>query len=117
MIEPRKLDSLGAVEDKKPWGSVRGKVGKQEIMLDLRQRSGNAVAFAYSYLFSVLYNPSEGISLEFGAAKAVIKGRNLRALYEDILNHAATYVQEGDPRFDTGAENEPFVEEITVERG
>ena len=90
-------DDLGA------WGWLRG-VKERAVMLELRLRSGNVVAFSYAYLERVMFDPSEGITLQIAGAKPiVIRGRRLNdelrpqvRLFEGIVRHRVAWVREGD---------------------
>lgn len=83
-------------------------------MLDFRGHNGTSFALPYSQLQSIAYDPMEGVSLEFREHKIRLHGRNLRPLYDHLLLHRVTFVQEED--FDATPETETFIDRIIVER-
>jgi len=81
-------------------------------MLDLRGHDGTSFALPYARLSTVAFNPVDGITLEFGVHRVHIRGRNLRPLFNRLLTHQVTFVQEGD--LDVRSEWATFVNSITV---
>ena len=81
--------------------------------LDLRGHDGTSLALPYAQLRSVAFDPA-GISLEFPDHRVRVKGRNLRSLYDLLLAHQVTFVQEGD--LDVVSESATFIDKIVVER-
>ncbi len=86
----------------------------QAVMLDLRFGNGNFQAFAYSYLTKIHFNPSEGIELFAADVRIFISGRNLNPIYNYLLMHRLTYIQESPNEADDTPESETFVEKIEV---
>lgn len=84
------------------------------LTLDVRLKTDDRYGFPYSYLIWKHYNPSEGITLRFSSYTVFVKGRNLKELYEALLNHRVEYIQEQDNRYDTGPESDPFIYQIEV---
>jgi hypothetical protein len=68
----------------------------QKVMLELRFKTGDASALAYSYLVRADCNPSEGIRLDFSVCEVLLTGRNLRPLFAGIIAQRVTFVQEID---------------------
>jgi hypothetical protein len=94
--EPNALDDLGA------FGVLRGGQDRS-IMLELRTKDGNSIAFNYSYLVQASYDPSHGITLQFGGKRVSLGGSNLNAeirtnvrLFEALLRHRVPWVREAD---------------------
>lgn len=90
------LDDLG------PFSILRG-VRDRALMLELRLKNGASIAFSYAYLVKAHFDPSEGISLQFGGALVKIVGRNLDAelwtnirLFQAILMHRVAWIVEAD---------------------
>ena len=83
-------------------------------MLDFRGHNGVSCALPYQHLAAMVFHPVEGITMEFREHRIAIRGRNLRPLYDQLLGHRVTFVQEED--FDATPESETFVDSITVER-
>ncbi len=67
-----------------------------KMMLDLRFKTGNAEAFPYSFLVRAMFNPTNGILLDFSIVEVKITGRNLRPLYRAIVAQRESVVQEVD---------------------
>jgi len=86
-------DDLGA------FGLLRG-IRDRAIMLEFRKKDGNLLALAYAWLESVEFDPSEGITLQFGSRKIRLIGRNLNqtgtGLLSAITRHRLLWVQEAD---------------------
>ena len=87
---------------------------KQVLMLDFRGYNGTSFSLPYSQLRAMVFDPDEGISVEFSNHKIQVRGRNLRPLYDLLLRHRVTFVQEGD--LDVVSEADAFVDRITVGR-
>lgn len=81
-------------------------------MVEFRGHDGRSLAVPYSRLLSIDLRPDLGVSLRFPEHHVTVRGRNLRPLYEALLRHRVTYVQEGD--LDTVSEDDPFVDRIVV---
>ena len=81
-------------------------------MVEFRGHDGRSLAVPYSRLLSVDHRPVVGLSLEFPDHQIMIRGRNLRPLYEALLWHRVTLVQEGD--LDTVSESDPFIDRIVI---
>lgn len=94
-----------------PYG-VAAEAHSSLRMLDLRGHDGTSFALPYARLSTVAFNPAGGITLEFGAHRVHIRGRNLGPLYNRLLAHQVTFVQEGD--LDVQSEWATFVDSITV---
>jgi hypothetical protein len=115
MEEAEDLDDLQA------FGLLRG-IRDQAIMLELRHKDGNIDAFPYAWLSKANFDPSEGITLRFGAETVKITGRNLNAevrpnvrLFAAIVRHRVPYIQEADgPTLLSSHRQAIVVERITV---
>ena len=90
------LDDLGA------FGFLRG-THDRALMLELRHKDGTITAYTYAWLSKTRFNPSEGITLHFGAETVKISGRNLNAelrqhvrLFSGIVRHRVPWIQEAD---------------------
>lgn len=86
----------------------------QTLMLDLRLGNGNFQAFAYSYLTKILFNPSEGIEIYAADVRISIIGRNLNPIYNYLVVHRLTYIQENPGTEDDTSERDTFVEKIEI---
>ncbi len=83
-------------------------------MVDFRGHNGNSFALPYEQLMAMAFHPMTGIRLEFREHNIVIRGRNLRPLYDHFLQHRVIFVLEED--FDAATESATFIDSIIVER-
>ena len=110
------LDDFGA------FGFLRG-IRDRAIMLEVRCKDGTAHGFGYAWLSSVRFDPSEGITLQFGADMVKITGRNLNggsqanvSLFGAILRHRVPWIQEADePSVIEAGRDQVVIECVTVE--
>lgn len=96
-----------------PFGAV-DPAEQQPFLLDFRGHNGVAVALPYAQLNSIAFRPGDCVTLEFAEHKIAIRGRNLRSLYNLLVQNRVTFVQEDD--FDDAPETATFVDVITIER-
>jgi len=87
---------------------------RHPAMVDFRGHIHVAVALPYLQLRSMAYHPTDGITMEFCQHKVVISGRNLRELYDLLVDQRITNIQEDD--FDSEPETASFVDAIIVTR-
>lgn len=92
-------------EDSCPaFGFLRG-IRERSLSLELRFADGNSLAFPYSWLGPVKYNPSAGLLLKFVGDLVylvLVEGSNLNALVNDTVSlydrglqrHRVTWVRE-----------------------
>ena len=92
----------GKPDDLGVFGYLRG-VRDRAIMLELYHKDGTASAYPYAWLSKATINPSEGITLHFGAEKVKITGRHLNAdvqpnvrLFQAIVRHRVPWIREAD---------------------
>ena len=96
-----------------PYGVARGgDVGP--AVLDFRGHNGTSFAVPYEQLVTIAFHPSEGITLEFQEHRIVVRGRNLRPVYDHLLHHRITFLREEE--FDATPETDTFVDGLIVER-
>jgi hypothetical protein len=108
-------DDLGA------FGFLRG-VRDRAIMLELRHKDGSIDAFGYAWLSKSTFDPSEGITLHFGASTVKITGRNLNGevrpnvrMFAALLRHRVPWIQEaGGTTIIQAAKGAIVVERIEV---
>lgn len=94
-------DDSTEVDDLGSFGYLRG-VKDRATMLEFRLKDGNSIAFDYSWLRKVEFNPSVGLTLHFGGSDIVrIIGRNLHRpsrtnaeLVRGIHAHRVPWIQE-----------------------
>ena len=94
--DPDAADDLGA------FGFLRG-VKERAVMLDLRSRTGTRVAFPYTLLERVSFDPSDGLTLRFLGATVSVRGRNLAkptpagvSLLDALHRHRVPWLAESD---------------------
>lgn len=110
-----------APEDYGVFGWLRG-VRDRSIMLELRLKDGSVTSFGYAWLKKAVFNPSEGITLDFSGESVTITGRNLDAelgprvrLFNGILRHRVTWIQQADGAEEISAgPSAVVIEEITI---
>jgi hypothetical protein len=97
-------DARGAIDDLGAFGWLRG-IHERALMLELRRKDGNIVAFGYAWLEHADFDPSEGITLHFGVKKIKITGRHLNTeirsnvrLFAGLVRHRVPWIQESDER-------------------
>ena len=118
-FDPAPSADSGGVDDFHSFGWLRG-IRERATMLELRKKSGEVVAIAYSWIERVEFNPTEGITLHVHGDKIRIKGRNLNAearpeirLFQGIARHRVAWVQEADrPGTMNSSETTAIVEKI-----
>jgi hypothetical protein len=101
------------------FGLLRG-IRDRAVMIELRKKDGNVRALGYAWLGQADFDPSNGITLDFGRQKVRIRGRNLNQpsgsggqLFDGICRHRVAWVREADElsAMKTG-EHETLVEQI-----
>ena len=98
--------------DKKAFSIIPSNAG--EIMLDVRLKMGDCFGMPYSYLMGMAFDASGILTLFFTTHTFTIKGRNLRPVYEGLLRHTVTFIQEENPDYDESPEPETFISAIEV---
>lgn len=89
---------------------------RPELMLELRRKSGDALALGYAYLVSIGFKRSEGLVLEFTGHRVKVKGRNLQALFRGLVQQRVAFIQELDQMAEAALEETATtVTEISVE--
>lgn len=109
----------GAVDDFHAFGWLRG-IRERASMLELRKKSGNVLAVAYSWVEQVEFDPTEGIVLQVHGSTIHIEGRNLNdevqpevRLFQGIARHRVAWVREADrPEIIRGSTGTIVVERI-----
>jgi len=69
---------------------------QQKLMLELRFKTGNARALAYSYLVGIDFDPSAEIKMDFSGYVVQIVGRNLNPLFAGLVAQRVSVVTEQD---------------------
>lgn len=95
-----------------PFGTAEA--DRAPLLLDFRGHNGVAVALPYSQINSVSLRPGDGLIIDFPEHRIAIRGRNLRVVYDLLVQQHLAYVQEDD--FDDAPESATFIDVITIER-
>lgn len=89
-------------EDFGSFGYLRG-IKERSIMLEFRFLNGNTEAMPYHSLERLVYNPSEGLLLQFHDGKIRLKGQKFNTVQSNgivflqaLLRNRITWVQESD---------------------
>jgi hypothetical protein len=87
-------------EDLGAFGWLRGPRDRCN-MLELRKRSGNVVAIPYNLVRTILFDPSDGITIRCDDMTIAIKGSNLNAearpqvrLFQGLTRYRVPWIQE-----------------------
>ena len=92
-------------------------------MLELRKKDGSVTAFGYSWLERITFDPSEGLTLQFGSQKVTIVGCNLASearpnvrLLDGLVRHRVPWIREAsEPEIMKADSESVLVEEISIE--
>ncbi len=109
-------NTMSEVDSGKPYGS-RGQNRGEEVALDVRLQNGDAWGFSYSYLLAWRFHAEAGqIVLVFPAYEVKVNGRNLRSLYDLLLQRHVRWLQESGPQQAKFAEEgEAVITSIKIE--
>ena len=90
--------------------------GMQEHFLEMQFNSGLRTCFPYTDLQWFNYDPEAGcIDLEFGGFLITIKGRGWGGkVFQGLRQKRLAWVKEMDSEMQDHAENEVFIEQITI---
>jgi len=85
-------------------------------MLDFWFSDGNQRAIAYTHLYDIAYNVSEGLELTFSGHVVTIRGYGLNDLYRGLKRHRIVFIWEADtPTTRIVGEQEPVVTKILIQ--
>ena len=86
------------------------------IALDTRKKTGVCESFSYALLIKRRFIPTGEVILTFTTDAVIIRGRNLRPLYDELVRHNIDYIQEFDPySHEEPGEGETCIESIVIE--
>jgi hypothetical protein len=119
--EPQAADSEQEV-NAGAFGFLRG-ARERALMLEFRLKDGNSKAYSYALLDRATFDASDGIRLRFSSEEVRVTGQALKggsgsgaaSLFELILRHKATWIQESS-RADylQTQPGSPIVESISI---
>lgn len=109
------------VDDFGAFSFLRG-VKDRAVMVEFKLKDGNSIAFDYSWLRKVEFNPSVGLTLHFGSDVVRIVGRNLHRptrtnveLLRGIHAHRVPWIQEAsEPDLLNSKADATIIEQITI---
>lgn len=115
-------DGDEAADDLGCFGWLRG-LRERSAMLEFRRKDGRSVAYDYTLLRKVCFDPSEGITLLFDGERVRIEGRSLDGeatpgiqLLRGILDRRVPWVRElGETELMAAAEGGTVVERVAFE--
>lgn len=84
--------------------------------LNIRFVEGHCMAFCYAHIQWMNFDPSIGIILHFSTHTVKLFGRNLRALYDELLELRRREVVVVSIEHDLGEANTPTVHRVSVEQ-
>jgi hypothetical protein len=97
------------------FGLLRG-VRERAVSLELRRRTGEALAIPYGYVSRIEFSPAIGILICCGTDVVRIRGRNLNrelrprvSLFGTLARHAVPWVCEADRPTALGAKGDTLV--------
>lgn len=116
--QAEKAEAAGAAEtgnqEDKFFSVIIGE-GLQESFLELRTRDGLRTCFSYSDIIWIVFDPENGLSIEFGGYLVSIEGRGLAAkLFEGIKQKRVAWVKEADHEMQDHKDNDLFVSKIMI---
>lgn len=95
-------EAIAEEENLGGFGYLRG-MHERSVMVELRRKSGESMAVAYSYLDRVAYEPSQGITLYCGSRGIRIRGHNLNrevrpnvTLFQGLTRARVPWIAEAD---------------------
>lgn len=105
-----------AEEDEVYAAFASGRLGtKPQLTLVFRRVTGTCHAFAYAHLYTLDYDPSVGVVLQFTQHRVTIAGRNLDDLFRYLCLHRVQTVQEFDALLaDTLPATTPVVTKLDI---
>ena len=90
--------------------------GMQENFLEIQTRDGLRTCFSYSDVIWMVYDPDNGLSIEFGGYLVHMKGRGVVPnLFNGLKQKRVAWVKEADHELQDNKANEIFISEITIE--
>lgn len=87
----------------------------QEHFFEIQTRDGLRTCFSYSDIIWIVYDPDNGLNIEFGGYLVTIEGRGLvPRLFDGIKQKRVAWVKEADHELQDHKENSTFISKITI---
>ncbi len=80
----------------------------------IRATAGEALALPYSDLEMVQFNPFTALALTFATCEVRIERQRLFPVYEALIQHVVTYIQENDVKYEKTNDKLPLIERIEI---
>ena len=88
------LDADDDIQDCGVYGFLRG-VHERALHLEFRRKNGTWTAPGYAWLLKPVYDADGAITLHYATGdRVLIRGRNLRPIFDRILRHQALWIAE-----------------------
>ncbi len=108
------------VDDLRAFGYLRG-LRDRCPMLELRKKDGSTLAIGYSWIESIHFDPSDGITVAQAARRIIIRGRHLNQevrpnvrLFQLLCRHRVLWIQEFDePALMSVGEGETLIDSLS----
>ncbi|MCW0220399.1 MAG: hypothetical protein OJI67_18880, partial [Prosthecobacter sp.] len=87
----------------------------QEHFLEIKTQDGLRTCFSYSDIIWIVYDPDNGLNIEFGGYLVTLEGRGLvPRLFDGIKQKRVAWVKEADHELQDHPENPTFISKITI---
>ena len=105
--------------DREPFygytASEKGGMASMSLAIDIITDDGNSIGLQYHMISSLItFNTSGTISFEANEHEVKIEGRNLRPIYEYLLEHRLVWIQAALSEWEEFDKDETVVESITI---
>lgn len=105
--------------DKEPFygytANDRSGMAAMSLALDIITDDGNSIGLQYHLISSLIrFNTSGEINFSTSEYQIKIEGRNLRPIYEYLLEHRLVWIQAALSEWEEYAEDETVINSITV---
>ena len=85
------------------------------MAIDIIKEDGNRMAIQYHEIASpIIFDISGMVKLKVSIFEIIIRGKNLKSIYEYILEHRLVWIKENDSSFTEVKEDEPLIESIEI---
>lgn len=106
-------DAEAKQEDK--FYSILVGEGSEENFLEIRTKDGLCTCFPYSAVTWMVYDPENGIFMDFAGYLVTIEGRGLQPkLMQGLKQRRVGWIKEADTVMQDHVSNETFIEKITI---
>jgi len=101
--------------DRKPFYGYVGKRNEMSLALDITTSDGNFIGLQYHLISSMIrFNSSGQISFNADGHEIKIEGRNLRPIYEYLLEHRLVWIAGKSSELEEFPESETVIDKIEI---